>query len=171
MGIRFSCPNGHNLNVKTFLAGKRGVCPQCGAKFVIPIEAESQNTNAVQTRSLNPSLIVEAISPSAVQTTMANGSPSIMIQVADIEALHKPAQPQFTTNLPIAAVPPSPVTPVAAAGPPSFAKSRRQRQIQITVSALLFLLVVVLAIVLFIVMRRQFSQQTNPKKPAAATNH
>lgn len=36
MGIRFECPNGHKLHVKTFLAGKRGICPDCGAKFVIP---------------------------------------------------------------------------------------------------------------------------------------
>lgn len=36
MGIRFDCPNGHKLNVKSFLAGKKGICPQCGAKFRIP---------------------------------------------------------------------------------------------------------------------------------------
>ena len=36
MGIRFECPNGHRLNVKAFLAGKRGICPDCDAKFVIP---------------------------------------------------------------------------------------------------------------------------------------
>lgn len=36
MGIRMFCPNGHKLNLKSFLAGKRGVCPHCGAKFDIP---------------------------------------------------------------------------------------------------------------------------------------
>jgi GYF domain 2 len=36
MGIRFLCPNGHRLNVKTSLAGRRGVCPHCNAKFPIP---------------------------------------------------------------------------------------------------------------------------------------
>ena len=36
MGIRLHCPNGHKLNVKSFLAGKRGICPHCGAKFDIP---------------------------------------------------------------------------------------------------------------------------------------
>src|SRR5947209_6465945 len=39
MGIRFLCPSGHKLNVKTFLAGKRGICPHCGAKFEIPFES------------------------------------------------------------------------------------------------------------------------------------
>lgn len=40
MGIRFRCPNGHKLHVKDFLAGKRGICPKCGAKFQIPQESE-----------------------------------------------------------------------------------------------------------------------------------
>ena len=36
MGIRFYCPNGHKLNVKEKLAGKRGICPHCGVKLLIP---------------------------------------------------------------------------------------------------------------------------------------
>ncbi len=36
MGIRVFCPNGHRLHLKSFLAGKRGVCPHCQAKFDIP---------------------------------------------------------------------------------------------------------------------------------------
>lgn len=36
MGIRFECPNGHKLHVKAFLAGKRGICPECDAKFLVP---------------------------------------------------------------------------------------------------------------------------------------
>ncbi len=39
MGIRFYCPNGHKLNVKDFQAGRRGVCPFCGAKMRIPLES------------------------------------------------------------------------------------------------------------------------------------
>lgn len=39
MGIRFTCPNGHKLNVKSHLAGKRGFCPECGAKVLIPLES------------------------------------------------------------------------------------------------------------------------------------
>jgi len=39
MGIRFLCPNGHKLNVKAFLAGKRGICPKCDAKFLVPAES------------------------------------------------------------------------------------------------------------------------------------
>jgi hypothetical protein len=41
MGIRFYCPECQNrLHVKSFLAGKRGVCPKCGAKVDIPTESE-----------------------------------------------------------------------------------------------------------------------------------
>lgn len=42
MGIRFLCPNGHKLNVKSFLAGKRGICPDCDAKFLVPMESGGQ---------------------------------------------------------------------------------------------------------------------------------
>jgi hypothetical protein len=40
MGIKFRCPNGHKLNVKSFLAGKRGVCPKCGTSVRIPHESQ-----------------------------------------------------------------------------------------------------------------------------------
>ncbi|HEY1786473.1 MAG TPA: hypothetical protein VGG30_13015 [Pirellulales bacterium] len=40
MGIKFTCPNGHKLNVKPFLAGKRAVCPKCGVKMRIPMESQ-----------------------------------------------------------------------------------------------------------------------------------
>ena len=40
MGIKFYCPNGHKLNVKAFLAGKRGICPHCGCKMDIPLESQ-----------------------------------------------------------------------------------------------------------------------------------
>jgi len=42
MGIRFHCPNGHKLNVKAFLAGKKGFCPHCGVKVDIPTESEGK---------------------------------------------------------------------------------------------------------------------------------
>ncbi|HEY5313958.1 MAG TPA: DUF4339 domain-containing protein [Pirellulales bacterium] len=40
MGIRFACPAcGHVLNVKSDLAGKRGICPKCQARVDIPLES------------------------------------------------------------------------------------------------------------------------------------
>ena len=47
MGIRFLCPNGHKLNIKAYLAGKRGICPECDAKFIIPAESGGQVTAVV----------------------------------------------------------------------------------------------------------------------------
>ncbi|TWU28244.1 DUF4339 domain-containing protein [Bythopirellula polymerisocia] len=42
MGIRFLCPNGHKLNVKEHLAGKRGICPDCDARFLVPSKSGGQ---------------------------------------------------------------------------------------------------------------------------------
>lgn len=46
MGIRFYCPNGHKLNVKSFQAGRRGICPFCGAKIIIPTQSTRRSTKA-----------------------------------------------------------------------------------------------------------------------------
>jgi|GEM_PF-5203398 len=41
MGIRFFCPScDDRMNVKSFLAGKRGICPKCEAKFDIPMASD-----------------------------------------------------------------------------------------------------------------------------------
>ena len=42
MGIRFRCPNGHKIHVKEFLAGKRGICPTCGASVPIPLVSDAE---------------------------------------------------------------------------------------------------------------------------------
>lgn len=39
MGIRFFCPNGHKLNVKSHLAGKVGYCPHCDVRLEIPVQS------------------------------------------------------------------------------------------------------------------------------------
>lgn len=44
MGIKFRCRTcDKKLHVKSFLAGKRGVCPHCGAKIRIPTESQSRS--------------------------------------------------------------------------------------------------------------------------------
>jgi hypothetical protein len=44
MGIRFHCPYCQKkLNVKAFLAGKRGICPYCDSGLDIPLESERRN--------------------------------------------------------------------------------------------------------------------------------
>ena len=65
MGIKFHCPNGHKLNVKSFLAGKRGICPKCHVRMRIPMESESEVGTEV----------VASVSPKKVRAQAAgNGS-------------------------------------------------------------------------------------------------
>ena len=65
MGIRFLCPNGHKLNVKEELAGKSGVCPDCGTKFVIPATSTGP-----------PSGIVDSADSALVETVPAPAGPA-----------------------------------------------------------------------------------------------
>jgi hypothetical protein len=44
MGIRFFCPNGHKLNVKSQLAGLKGYCPDCGAELTIPMTSTRKSS-------------------------------------------------------------------------------------------------------------------------------
>ncbi len=69
MGIRFECPNGHKLNVKAHLAGQRGICPQCEAKFVIPQE-EGEDASGVDAPSIDvPSIEVPSVEVPSVETS------------------------------------------------------------------------------------------------------
>jgi hypothetical protein len=54
MGIKFLCPNGHKLHVKSYLSGKKAICPKCGERVVVPaedgviaeVDAADDSTNA-----------------------------------------------------------------------------------------------------------------------------
>jgi hypothetical protein len=47
MGIRFQCEHcQHGLNLKSELAGRRGICPKCKGKFRIPIDSVPSSTEA-----------------------------------------------------------------------------------------------------------------------------
>ena len=58
MGIRFAC---HvckkQLNIKRELAGRRGVCPQCQARFRIPMEDTEESTPVDAVRMVQPQLV------------------------------------------------------------------------------------------------------------------
>lgn len=43
MGIRFSCPNGHKLNVKESYAGRRCYCPACSDKVVVVVPTVTED--------------------------------------------------------------------------------------------------------------------------------
>jgi hypothetical protein len=96
MGIRFSCPNGHPLNVKDHLAGKRGICPSCGAKFVIPAATEAPPVPQPAGASVSSVPVIGAASQSE--------NPSVVIKVAE--------------EAPIAPVSRSPAPQIEASTPP-----------------------------------------------------
>jgi len=68
MGIRFLCPNGHYINVKSFLAGKRGICPECGVGLDIPSESQ------VESRSKSRRQEKVAAQNGAAQNGATNGA-------------------------------------------------------------------------------------------------
>jgi hypothetical protein len=76
MGIRFYCPNGHKLNVKAFLAGKRGICPDCDVKFIVP----SESGGAVVAIDENeppppPSVLTEVQALAEINMPVESGTP------------------------------------------------------------------------------------------------
>jgi hypothetical protein len=179
MGIRFTCPNGHKLHVKTYLAGKRGVCPQCGAKILIPSEAEAE-----QLAAIGP---VESgrVGPATSSVTLAGpftdaASPSIVIAVADSSVATTPAAEAAPFMPPPIVAPPPPAIPSAPAAqtialqPPAaaqpflvvdavepvspadryVAQRERNRRNQVAFAVMLLLAVVVLAGVLVFVLQR-----------------
>lgn len=93
MGIRFLCPNGHKLNVKDFLAGKRGICPDCGAKFIVP---EKSTTGELQR--------VAAVGDEHKHT---------VAEEADARVRHQDSSPKVATP----SVDPTPPLPPSAANP------------------------------------------------------
>src|SRR5829696_8910632 len=118
MGIRFNCPSGHKLNVKEFLAGKRGVCPQCGAKFVIPMPSEASATpQAVGVG--RPQSTEHVASPSRnYQVASAAASPSIVIPVSDIELA--PPEPEVQRTVAATKLPPAVLPESIVVGAPSI---------------------------------------------------
>ncbi|MCA9258564.1 MAG: DUF4339 domain-containing protein, partial [Planctomycetales bacterium] len=66
-------PNGHKLHVKNELAGRRGICPDCGAKVEIP--------------SLDGSPAeVDSTAPEPTSTTAASASPAVNALEGDSDA-------------------------------------------------------------------------------------
>lgn len=65
MGIRFYCPNGHKLNVKEFQAGRKGICPYCGAKVRIPLESTRPSSKELRS-ARQPATAVAGMSSAPV---------------------------------------------------------------------------------------------------------
>jgi len=76
MGVRFHCPNGHKLNVKAYLAGKRGICPDCDAKFIIPMTSGGKAT-VVEDDPEPVARTPAAAAPTEVQTAPLATAPAV----------------------------------------------------------------------------------------------
>ncbi len=85
MGIRFSCPNGHKLNVKEFQAGRKGICPFCGAKFLIPTQSTRASTRDELRQGAGGAAVMQAAAPAATSNR------STAVAPAPREAAEKPA--------------------------------------------------------------------------------
>src|SRR6185369_6221372 len=91
MGIKFHCPNGHKLNVKAFLAGKKGICPKCGTKVRIPevsepglLDSEVDESDASDAVSKsNGSGVVSAPAAALVAPAVSAAAPSSPASIAD----------------------------------------------------------------------------------------
>ena len=175
MGIRFTCPSGHKLHVKTFLAGKRGVCPHCGAKFVIPTQQDSEQTPA---RSLLDSLQQrsgESFTSTRIAATPDTASASMIIAVTDerlaadsdssdirlAESFGSPLTPAPPILPPpdpkVLPPPPTISTAIGAVeSPAAWHVSRRQRHQRQQLNAAIVLLaaVILLALILIWVLQR-----------------
>jgi hypothetical protein len=162
MGIRFRCPSGHKLHVKAFLAGKRGVCPHCGARFVIPATEEAEPAGGATQQNAYTSTGI--VAPSSV------GSPSIIITVADERVAASPSNGESSEIrlaedfLPPAAAQPQPATssiPIGAVdlAPAAWHVSRRKRERrkQFHMAIALLVTVILLALVLIWVLQHSVS--------------
>jgi hypothetical protein len=91
MGVRFQCPQGHQLHVKAELAGRRGICPECGAKFIVPSFSGGRVAEDAGTASSPPSKGgIPAGSPPP-QCEEAIQTPSVFIPTAPAAAPATPA--------------------------------------------------------------------------------
>jgi uncharacterized protein YlaI len=73
MGIRFYCPDcGRRLNIKAFLAGKRGICPHCDSRVQIPLESQLP----VDAPKYRPTSDGAPVTPAAAALTATTGTRS-----------------------------------------------------------------------------------------------
>jgi hypothetical protein len=122
MGIRFFCPNGHRLHVKGFLAGKRGVCPDCGQRVNIPLESDARAIAAKKDAAKNGTAADHPVS-----TAVLDGPETEIATVAEASSPKLPAHGDFalpaelelpSANRSAMAAAMAPVQPVAVVSAP-----------------------------------------------------
>lgn len=179
MGIRFLCPNGHKLNVKSFLAGKRAICPDCGARVLVPLPDEQLPADAIQSRTaaIAPA---PAFAAQPIYEPVDVSSTSVVIAVEPTSLARPDLRP---SDIPAAAtvganeIPESIIAAIAPASEPDLpigvspdathiAHRRKSQRRQMLIAATLLVTVVILAVVFVWVLRR--SESPVPEAPAVA---
>ncbi len=90
MGIRFSCHGcGKPLNIKTELAGRRGLCPECGTKFRIPL-ADTEFSTPIASSGPRAGNTVTPNEPSAAAATPQAATPKAATPKAAIKQIEAP---------------------------------------------------------------------------------
>jgi hypothetical protein len=106
MGIKFLCPQGHKLHVKSFLMGKRAICPKCGARVVVPSEstAGSDPTESVFIQTDDSETIDESAELPASQKSGSDRTPASGAGLDDLASITPPSA-QLTASAAAASKP------------------------------------------------------------------
>jgi hypothetical protein len=99
MGIVAFCPHGHRVKVKDHLAGRKGICPECGTAFRIPRESQAAPPPGSADAAASAAAPVAAPTPAM----SPDGLP-----VARVVSLDGEAAASLPRALPLAAAEPEP---------------------------------------------------------------
>jgi hypothetical protein len=97
MGIRFQCPNGHSLNVKSFLAGKRGICPECSTRFIVPQESGGRAEAADEPSNALASPLADLTPDPIERTPLVDDSLLASLELTPVQT--RPARRQRNRSL------------------------------------------------------------------------
>jgi len=100
MGIKFHCPNGHKMHVKSFLAGKKGICPKCGVRIEIPLVSDAPPPSALEPDAFEPETAIDDPAPIEIAKPQIK-PPRGPAFGLDLSA---PRQPTTTHKTPVPAV-------------------------------------------------------------------
>lgn len=129
MGIRFRCQACANkVNVKDFLAGKRGICPKCGARFTIPEQSDPEFLAAAEepepeatpaaAAPVAASPVIVVNTPQQPAGSLPIGAPIAAATAAGHSPLTASAQAFAAPQQPAAPTQPALPTPGFPAAPP-----------------------------------------------------
>jgi len=119
MGIRFYCPNGHKLNVKEFQAGRKGICPFCAAKILIPTESNRPSSKHDK-QGHHHEVAAAPVQPTVAAPSAAMATPTPIPAIVSNAGAAQPAMPAVSVE-PTPAPATAPSASTFASAPTTFA--------------------------------------------------